>query len=110
MVKILKIILAAGTTLAAGTGLFYCLISGAPAAALEGKTENYVLMSALLCIFMIAFFWSIGLCFARKNKRLKEQDERIELLMKQNNEISIKYEMVKYENEILMKKRDKLDK
>ena len=103
-------ILAITTTLASGAGLFYCLISGASAAALEGKTESYVMMSVLLCVLIIVFFWGAGWRFVRKDKRIKEQDELIKLLMKQNHEISLKYEKVKYENEILMKKRDKLDK
>ena len=42
MAKLLRIILAVSVTVFVGAGLFYGLVSGASAAALEGKTRNYV--------------------------------------------------------------------
>lgn len=40
MAKLLRIILAVSVTVFVGAGLFYGLVSGASAAALEGKTRN----------------------------------------------------------------------
>lgn len=104
MAKILRIILAVSATLFVGACLFYGLISGASAAT-EGKLQNYVIICALISIWVAASPWGYWWCLARKDRSLKEQEKLNELLMKQNEELSIKYE-----NEILRKQRDKLDK
>ena len=103
MAKLLRIILAVSVTVFVGAGLFYGLVSGASAAALEGKTRNYVIICALISVGAAVLPWGYWWCFTRTDKRLKEQEGLNELLMKQNEELSI-------ENEILRKQRDKLDK
>ena len=103
MARLLRIILAVSVTVFVGAGLFYGLVSGASAAALEGKTRNYVIICALISVGAAVLPWGYWWCFARTDKRLKEQEGLNELLMKQNEELSI-------ENEILRKQRDKLDK
>lgn len=50
MAKLLRIILAVSVTVFVGAGLFYGLVSGASAAALEGKTRNYVIICALISV------------------------------------------------------------
>ena len=74
MAKILRIILAVSVTVFVGAGLFYGLVSGASAAALEGKTRNYVIICALISVGAAVLPWGYWWCFARTDKRLKEQE------------------------------------
>ena len=55
MAKLLRIILAVSVTVFVGAGLFYGLVSGASAAALEGKTRNYVIICALISVGAAVF-------------------------------------------------------
>lgn len=57
MAKLLRIILAVSVTVFVGAGLFYGLVSGASAAALEGKTRNYVIICALISVGAAVLPW-----------------------------------------------------
>ena len=60
MAKLLRIILAVSVTVFVGAGLFYGLVSGASAAALEGKTRNYERRGSGITLGLLVVFCQNG--------------------------------------------------